>query len=82
MPAETGRDVPARPLAALAALGRMAGSNLVGRVISTPDGIRNANDAFLRITGFTREEMDRGRVTGARSARRSGPAWTTMRSRS
>ena len=62
MPAETGRDFPARPLAALAALGRMAGSNLVGRVISTPDGVRNANDAFLRITGFTRAEMDEGLV--------------------
>ena len=62
MPAETGRDFPARPLAALAALGRMAGSNLVARVISTPDGVRNANDAFLRITGFTRAEMDEGLV--------------------
>jgi len=62
VPAETGRDFPARPLAALAALGRMAGSNLVGRVISTPDGVRNANDAFLRITGFTRAEMDEGLV--------------------
>jgi hypothetical protein len=62
VPADTGRNMPPRPLAALAALGRMAGANLVGRVISAPDGVRDANDAFLRIAGYSRRELEEGRV--------------------
>ena len=53
---------PAGPLAALAALGRMTGAGQVGIVISTPDGIRDANDAFLALTGFTRQELSEGRA--------------------
>ena len=53
MTAETGRGSTPRPLAALAGLGRMASANLIGRVTSTPDGVRDANDAFLRLAGYT-----------------------------
>ena len=62
MTAETGRESTPRPLAALAALGRMANANLIGRVTSTPDGVRDANDAFLRLAGYTRQDLEEGRV--------------------
>ena len=62
MTAETGRDSTPRPLAALAGLGRMARANLIGRVTSTPDGVRDANDAFLRLAGYTRQDLENGRV--------------------
>ena len=75
MPADTGRNVPPRPLAALAALGRMAGANLVGRVTSTPDGVLDANDAFLRIAGYSRQELEEGRVHWRAL---SPPEWTDL----
>ena len=62
MTAETGRESTPRPLAALAGLGRMARANLIGRVTSTPDGVRDANDAFLRLAGYTRQDLEEGRV--------------------
>jgi PAS domain S-box-containing protein len=75
VPADTGRNMPPRPLAALAALGRMAGANLVGRVISAPDGVRDANDAFLRIAGYSRRELEEGRVHWRAL---SPPEWTGL----
>ena len=78
VPAETGRDLPARPLAAMASLvtlGRMAGANLVGRVTSTPDGISDANDAFLRMAGYTRQELEQGLVHWRTL---TPPEWTTL----
>ena len=62
MTAGTGRESTPRPLAALAGLGRMARANLIGRVTSTPDGVRDANDAFLRLAGYTRQDLEEGRV--------------------
>ena len=75
MPAETGGEYPPRPLAALAALGRMAGSNLIGRVTSTPDGVRDANEAFLRIAGCTRQELEEGLVHWRAL---TPPEWTNL----
>ena len=51
-----------RQLSALASLGRMAAANDIAMVTSTLDGIREANDAFLRLTGYTREDLTAGRV--------------------
>lgn len=59
----------------LAALGRMAGSNLIGRVTSTPDGVRDANEAFLRIAGCTRLELEEG-VVHWRAL--TPPEWTNL----
>ena len=43
-----------RQLSALASLGRMAAANNIPMVTSTLEGIREANDAFLRLAGYTR----------------------------
>jgi PAS domain-containing protein len=73
--AETGRESTPRPLAALAGLGRMASANLIGRVTSTPDGVRDANDAFLRLAGYTRQDLEAGRVHWRTL---TAPEWTDL----
>jgi len=66
---------PAGPPAVLAALGRMAGAGQVGVVLSTPDGITDANAAFLRMTGFTRQELSEGQ---AHWRAITAPEWTSL----
>ena len=66
---------PAGPLAVLAGLGRMAGAGQVGVVLSTPDGITDANAAFLRMTGFTRQELSEGQ---AHWRAITAPEWTSL----
>jgi PAS domain S-box-containing protein len=66
---------PAGPLAALAALGRMAQAGQLGVVLSTPDGITDANAAFLRMTGFTRQELSEGQ---AHWRAITAPEWTSL----
>ena len=62
-------------LTALASLGRMAAANEIGMVISTPDGVRDANDAFLRLTGYTRADLEAGRVHWRVL---TAPEWTSL----
>ena len=62
-------------LTALAALGRMAAANEIGMVTSTPDGVRDANDAFLRLTGYTRADLEAGRVHWRVL---TAPEWTSL----
>lgn len=62
-------------LTALAALGRMAAANEIGMVTSTPDGVRDANDALLRLTGNTRADLEAGRVHWRVL---TAPEWTSL----
>ena len=62
-------------LTALATLGRMAAANEIGMVTSTPDGVRDANDAFLRLTGYTRADLEAGRVHWRVL---TAPEWTSL----
>jgi PAS domain S-box-containing protein len=62
-------------LTALAALGRMAAANEIGMVTSTLDGVRDANDAFLRLTGNTRADLEAG---GIHWRQLTAPEWTSM----
>ncbi len=56
------RHGTSRQLSALASLGRRAAANDIAMVASTLDGIRDANDAFFRLAGYTREDLTAGRV--------------------
>ena len=62
-------------LSALASLGRMAAANNIAMVTSTLDGIRDANDAFLRLAGYTREDLTAGRVHWRLL---TAPEWTSL----
>jgi len=66
---------PGYLLAALAALGRMAAANEIGMVTSTLDGVRDANEAFLNLTGYSRAELTAGRVHWRAL---TAPEWTSM----
>ncbi len=63
------------PAGPMAALGRMAGAGQVGLVLSTPDGITDANAAFLRMSGFTRRELTEGQ---AHWRAITAPEWTSL----
>ena len=76
------RHGTSRQLSALASLGRMAAANDIATVTSTLDGIRDANGAFLRLAGYTREDLIAGRVHWRLLTHRSGRLWTTVPSRS
>ncbi len=52
-----------------------AGAGQVGVVLSTPDGISDANGAFLRMTGFTRQELSDGQ---AHWRAITAPEWTEL----
>ena len=45
-----------------AALRRLSDSNVIGIIQSTMDGIVHANDTFLRIVGYSREELNAGHL--------------------
>ena len=62
-------------LTALAALGRMAAANEIGMVTSTLDGVRDANNAFLRLTGNTRANLEAGRIHWRQL---TAPEWTSV----
>ena len=69
------RHGTSRQLSALASLGRMAAANDIAMVTSTLDGIRDANDAFLRLAGCTREDLTAGRVHWRLL---TAPEWTSV----
>ena len=69
------RQATARLLMALATLGRMSAANEIGMVTSTLDGVRDANDAFLRLTGNTRADLEAGQVHWRLL---TAPEWTSM----
>jgi sigma-B regulation protein RsbU (phosphoserine phosphatase) len=46
-------------------LGRLRDANVLGVVISTEDGIYEANDAFLDLIGFSRADLESGRLSYA-----------------
>ena len=69
------RHGTSRQLSALASLGRMAAANDIAMVTSTLDGIRDANDAFLRLAGYTREDLTAGRVHWRLL---TAPEWTSL----
>ena len=62
------------PEGPLAELGRMAEAGQAGVVLSTPDGISDANGAFLRMTGFTRPQLNEGQ---AHWRAITAPEWTS-----
>jgi Stage II sporulation protein E (SpoIIE) len=53
----------------------MAAANTIAMVTSTLDGIRDANDAFLRLAGCTREDLTAGRVHWRLL---TAPEWTSL----
>ncbi len=67
--------VHASPAGRAGRAGPDGGRQPVGRVTSTPDGVRDANDAFLRLAGYTRQELDEGRVHWRTL---SPPEWTDL----
>ena len=69
------RHGTSRQLSALASLGRMAAANDIAMVTSTLGGIRDANDAFLRLAGYTREDLTAGRVHWRLL---TAPEWTSV----
>lgn len=46
-----------------ALLGRLRDANVLGVVVSSEDGAYDANDAFLDITGYGREDLAAGRIS-------------------
>ena len=44
-------------------MGRLREANVIGVVVNGEDHVHDANDAFLDITGYTREDVEAGRVT-------------------
>ena len=44
-------------------LGRLREANVLGVVVADEGGIREANDAFLDIVGYSREDLEAGRIT-------------------
>ena len=44
-------------------LGRLREANVLGVLVATEDGIKEANDAYLDIIGYTREELEGGRIS-------------------
>ncbi len=43
-------------------LGRLRDANVLGVVVATEDGVQEANDAYLDIIGYSREDVAAGRV--------------------
>ncbi len=43
-------------------LGRLREANVLGVVVSTEDGVQEANDAYLDIIGYSRDDLAAGRV--------------------
>jgi PAS domain S-box-containing protein len=41
---------------------RLVESNIIGIAVADLDGVKAANDLFLRLAGYTREDLDRGGV--------------------
>ena len=46
-----------------ALLGRLRDANVLGVMVATQDGIQEANDAFLDMIGYTRAEVEGGRMS-------------------
>jgi PAS domain S-box-containing protein len=46
-------------------LGRLRDANVLGVGVATEEGIQEANDAYLDIIGYTRDELEAGRITWA-----------------
>lgn len=44
-------------------LGRLRDANIIGVVVADEEGIQEANDAFLDIVGYTRDDLQSGRLT-------------------
>ena len=44
-------------------LGRLREANVLGVVVAGEEGIEEANDAFLDIVGYTRDDLESGRLT-------------------
>ena len=44
-------------------LGRLREANVLGVYVATAEGVREANDAFLDIIGYTRQDLEAGRIT-------------------
>ena len=44
-------------------LGRLRETNVIGVVVNGEDHVHDANDAFLAIIGYTREDVDAGRIS-------------------
>jgi PAS domain S-box-containing protein len=44
-------------------LGRLREANVLGVVVANEKGIREANDAYLDIVGYTRHDLEAGRIT-------------------
>lgn len=56
-------------------LERLQEANVLGVVVADETGIQEANDAFLEIVGFTRHDLDAGRITWDAI---TPPAWATV----
>ncbi|MCW2929820.1 MAG: putative sensor protein, partial [Actinomycetia bacterium] len=46
-------------------LGRLRDANVLGVVVADEEGIHEANDAYLDIIGYTRDDLQAGRITWA-----------------
>jgi PAS domain S-box-containing protein len=44
-------------------LGRLREANVLGVLVANEEGIQEANDAFLDIVGYTRQDLEAGRIT-------------------
>ena len=58
-------------------LGRLRDANVLGVLVAGEHRVFEANDAFLDIIGYTRDDLEAGRITWGRSRPRSGPALKT-----
>lgn len=43
-------------------LGRLRDANIIGVAVLTEDGVQEANDAYLDIIGYTRDDLEAGRI--------------------
>ena len=53
-------------------MGRLREANVIGVVVNGEDHVHDANDAFLDIIGYTREDVEAGRIPASRSRRLTG----------
>ena len=46
-------------------MGRLRETNVIGVVVNGEDHVHDANDAFLGIIGYTREDVDACRISAS-----------------